>query len=107
MASHVDVLKVTQILTVQVQQHYNSTSCISSNMTMSQISMSVMKDLTVVEVMQNVSILKVATFVPVYLDSLEMDRYAMVCMQSDIGLTSIYLLPQTLMSVEMIVTIVQ
>ena len=59
------------------------------------------------EVMQNVSILKVATFVPVHLDSLEMDRCAMVCMQSDFGLTSIYLLPQTLMSVEMTVTIVQ
>ena len=44
-----------------------------------QISMSVRKALTVVVIMQPVTILTVATIAPVYLDSLEMDRCAVVC----------------------------
>jgi hypothetical protein len=41
-----------------------------------QISMSVRKALTVVVIMQPVTILTVATIAPAYLDSLEMDRCA-------------------------------
>lgn len=64
---------------MQVLKHIIALPVYFHNLTALQISMSVMKGLTAVEIMLIVSILKVTTFVPVHLDSLEMDRCAMVC----------------------------